>query len=43
MVQRLKDIENISRKLCRETVLKRFSQEKMVKEYIEVYKEILNK
>lgn len=43
MAQRLKDIENISRKLCRETVVKRFSQEKMVKEYIEVYKEILNK
>jgi len=43
MAQRLKDIDNISRKLCRETVVKRFSQEKMVKEYIEVYKEILNK
>jgi glycosyltransferase involved in cell wall biosynthesis len=43
MAQRLKDIENISRKSCRETVVKRFSQEKMVKEYIEVYNEILNR
>lgn len=43
MSQRLKDIENISRKLCRETVVERFSQEKMANEYIEVYKEILNK
>lgn len=43
MSQRIKDIKNISRKLCRETVVKRFSQEKMVKEYIEVYAEILNR
>lgn len=43
MTQSLKDIHNISRKLCRETVVKRFSQQRMVKEYIEVYKEILNK
>lgn len=43
MTQCLKDIHNISRKLCRETVVKRFSQQRMVKEYIEVYKEILNK
>ena len=43
MSQRVKDVKNISRKLCRETVVKRFSQEKMVKEYIEVYKEILNR
>jgi len=43
MAQKVKDIENVSRKLCRETVIKRFSQEKMVKEYIEVYKEIVNK
>ena len=43
MAESLKYIENISRKLCRETVIKRFSQEKMVKEYIKVYKEILNK
>jgi len=43
MVQKLIDVANISRKSCRATVIKRFSQEKMVKEYIEVYKEILNK
>lgn len=43
MTQSLKDIPNISRSLCREIVVKRFSQQRMVKEYIEVYKEILNK
>ena len=43
MTERLKDIKNISRKICRDTVAKRFSQKRMVKEYIEVYKEILNK
>ena len=43
MAQSLKDIPRISRKLCREIVVKRFSQQRMVKEYIEVYKEILNK
>ena len=43
MAERLKDIKNISRKICRDTVVKRFSQDRMVKEYIEVYKEILNK
>ena len=43
MVGRLKDINTISRKACRNTVEQRFSQTKMVKEYIEVYKEILNK
>ena len=42
MVQRLIDVQNISRKSCRDTVVKRFSQEKMVKEYIKVYNEILN-
>ncbi len=42
MAHKLKDVGTISRKTCRETVVKRFSQEKMVKEYIEVYKEILN-
>ncbi|MEN8907062.1 MAG: glycosyltransferase family 4 protein [Clostridiales bacterium] len=41
MVERLKDIDKLSRKSCRETVIKRFSQDKMVKEYINVYKEIL--
>ena len=43
MVERLKDINTISRKACRNTVEQRFSQTKMVKEYIEVYKEILSK
>ncbi len=43
MIQRLKDIGKISRKTCRETVVTRFSQEKMVREYINVYKEILNR
>ncbi len=43
MVMKLKDVESLSRKLCRKTVEKKFSQERMVKEYIEVYKEILNK
>jgi len=41
MVVKLKDIESISRKSCRETVEKKFSQERMVKEYIEVYREII--
>ncbi len=43
MAERLKDIKNISRKICRDTVVKRFSQDRMVKEYIEVYNEIINK
>jgi len=43
MVSRLKDINNISRKLCRETVIKNFSSHRMVKEYIEVYNEILRR
>ncbi|MDW7671000.1 MAG: glycosyltransferase family 4 protein [Bacillota bacterium] len=43
MIQKLKDIENIPRKACRETVVKRFSQEIMVKNYLGVYEEILNR
>lgn len=43
MVNKLKDINNISRKLCRRTVLEKFSQKRMVKEYIEVYSEILER
>jgi glycosyltransferase involved in cell wall biosynthesis len=43
MVDRIKDIMNISREGCRKTVESRFTQERMVKEYIEVYKEILKK
>jgi glycosyltransferase involved in cell wall biosynthesis len=41
MAGRIKDVLNISREVCRQTVECRFTQEKMVKEYIEVYKEIL--
>lgn len=43
MTRRLLDIKNISREGCRQSVERRFSQEKMVKEYIEVYREILSK
>lgn len=43
MADRIKDITNISRENCRKTVECRFTQEKMVKEYIEVYKEILER
>jgi glycosyltransferase involved in cell wall biosynthesis len=42
MADRIKDIMNISREGCRKSVESRFSQERMVKEYIEVYKEILS-
>ena len=38
---KIKGVGNISREACRKTVESRFSQDKMVKEYIEVYKEIL--
>jgi glycosyltransferase involved in cell wall biosynthesis len=43
MTEKLKDIEKIPRKACRETVVKRFSQEIMVKGYLGVYEEILNR
>ncbi len=43
MIQQLKDIEKIQRKTCRETVVKRFSQETMVKGYLGVYEETLNR
>jgi glycosyltransferase involved in cell wall biosynthesis len=43
MAGKIKDVMNISREACRKTVECRFTQEKMVKQYIEVYKEILNK
>ena len=42
MCEQIKDVKKISRKECRKTVVERFSQEKMVKEYIKVYEEILN-
>ena len=41
MTEKIRDIMNISREDCRKTVECRFTQGKMVKEYIEVYKEIL--
>lgn len=42
MAVRLKDLDRISRKGCRETVEKNFSQKRMVKSYIDVYREILS-
>ena len=41
MAQKIKAVKNISREVCRATVESKFTREKMVKEYIEVYKEIL--
>ena len=43
MAEKLKDIGKIPRKTCRETVVKRFSQEIMVKGYLNVYEEILGR
>lgn len=43
MIEKLKDMEKIPRKSCRETVVKRFSQEIMVKGYLNVYEDILNR
>lgn len=43
MAGRIKAIVNISREACRATVESKFTQEKMVREYIEVYKQILSK
>jgi len=41
MIERLQDIKKIDRLACRKTVEERFSQKRMVKDYIEVYKKIL--
>jgi len=41
MIERLQDIKKIDRVICRKTVEERFSQKRMVKDYIEVYKKIL--
>lgn len=41
MAGKIKAVINISREACRATVESRFTREKMVKQYIEVYKEIL--
>lgn len=43
MAAKLKTLHLVSRKGCRETVEKRFSQETMVKAYMAVYREILEK
>lgn len=40
-VDALEDIKNIERKYCREWAESKFSQEKMIDDYLEVYKKIL--
>ncbi|MGE5329429.1 MAG: glycosyltransferase family 4 protein [Deltaproteobacteria bacterium] len=42
MVRKINEVKYISRVLCRKTVEDRFSQERMVDDYIEVYRKILN-
>jgi glycosyltransferase involved in cell wall biosynthesis len=42
MIGSVKEIAGISRAACRRLVEQRFTQEKMVREYIDVYKEILS-
>ena len=41
MADKINAIQNISREICRQTVETRFTQQIMVKAYIDVYKEIL--
>jgi len=41
MAEKVKEVKKIPRAACRQTVEERFTQEKMVKAYIDVYKEIL--
>lgn len=41
MAAKVQEIAQISREVCRKTVERRFTQAQMVKQYIEVYKEIL--
>jgi glycosyltransferase involved in cell wall biosynthesis len=43
MAEKVKEVKKIPRAACRQTVEERFTQEKMVKAYIDVYKEILGK
>lgn len=43
MADKIKAVMNISREACRATVESRFTREKMVREYMEVYQEILSK
>ncbi|MFC1669076.1 glycosyltransferase family 4 protein [Spirochaetota bacterium] len=40
-VDALDDVKNIDRRYCREWAMSKFSREKMVEDYLEVYKEIL--
>jgi len=42
MYAKLADIKNVSRKECRNVIERKFSQQRMVKEYTKVYEEILN-
>ena len=42
MAQRINEVRDISRKECRKIVEERFTQERMVKDYIEVYKKIVS-
>lgn len=39
-VERIKDVEEIDRKACRRSVEERFTKERMVDEYIQVYKKV---
>jgi glycosyltransferase involved in cell wall biosynthesis len=41
MADKINAVQNISREICRQTVEMRFTQQIMVKAYIDVYKEIL--
>ena len=41
MADKINAVQNISREICRQTVETRFTQQIMVKAYIDVYKEIL--
>ncbi|CAM4427298.1 glycosyltransferase family 4 protein [Paenibacillus tarimensis] len=43
LVQRVPEVSSISREGCRQLVEERFSQKRMVRDYIEVYKEIMDK
>ena len=41
MAEKIDAVRNMSREMCRRTVERKFSQQRMVNEYIEVYREIL--
>lgn len=40
MAERIRDVRSLSREECRKTVEERFSRERMVRDYIEVYKRV---